>query len=483
MLFKWRALSSYLLRPDVRRDRNYRKLLPGLPAIVAATSAVIVGFLAWQHSEEQVASRYLDQARACYKAKNYTEALTCYERLVHMEEGRQASLFGLARTLEALGQEERAVLLMRELAPPDRAGHGDAHWWWARRLLATPDLGAGARTLEHHLVSALDGGAADVDAVRGVLGEMYLAEGKLKQAEALLQPASKVHPQLRLRLAQLYALRGEPDAARAEARAMLAHFRALALSEPREHQPRLYWADAALFLEDFSGAEAALQDGLKASGAALYRTALARVYLAWSDALGRARQANPAEQLNLVQKALEQDPGYADALLRLWAFTQASGDAATNARNTLRTLLASGRGGALAHLALGMDAWQQGDEAAGLVHLEQAYVAAPGIALVANNLAWALAAAQPPDLPRALALIDSVVQRFPAEPTYRDTRAQILGRLGRWREALADYQAALPAHATRADFHRRLADCYRHLNMPAMAAEHDRLSQSSSLPR
>jgi predicted Zn-dependent protease len=164
-------------------------------------------------------------------------------------------------------------------------------------------------------------------------------------------------------------------------------------------------------------------------------------------------------------------------LLRLWAFTRAPGAQANAARGVLRGMLARGQGGALVHLALGMDAWQHEDKAAALVHLEQAYALPPEMGLVANNLAWALASAQPPDLPRALGLIDSVVQRWPADPVFRDTRGQILARLGRWREALTDLQVALPIYGTKPEFHRRLADCYRHLEMPAMAQEHEQLAQ------
>src|SRR5438445_652901 len=75
-------------------------------------------------------------------------------------------------------------------------------------------------------------------------------------------------------------------------------------------------------------------------------------------------------------------------------------------------------------------------------HLEQAFRLAPQEGLVANNLAWLLAQPPSPDLPRALALIDSVLARWPDQPNYLETRGQILVKLQRWNEALADLEMA-----------------------------------------
>jgi hypothetical protein len=73
-------------------------------------------------------------------------------------------------------------------------------------------------------------------------------------------------------------------------------------------------------------------------------------------------------------------------------------------------------------------------------------------------LAWHLSQMKPPNLPRALGLIDVVVKRWPAISSCRDTRGQILAKMERWDEALVDLEAALPAMPQNLKLHLALAD-------------------------
>jgi tetratricopeptide (TPR) repeat protein len=455
------------------RSRNPRLLFRALPAVVLGTAALSIGMAAYARREAETTSLYLEEAKGRFKAQDYAGAMTCYDRLAHLGGSRPEVLFGLALTAQAQGEQERATLLMTELAPPDRRGYGEAHLWWARRLLSNPSATPPMQdAAERHLLNALDGELEDPASAHGLLGEFYLNRGKLDQAETHLLKAVREKPQLRLRLAQLYATRGNKDRARSEAELARNFFRAGAQHELHDHQARLRWADALLLLGDQRGAVEVLREGLNATGDAVYRPALARVYVAWSDSLGADARVNPGDQLALLEKALEYDPTQVELTMRLWAFTKFRGEAAEKARTVLRTQLASGKATGLVYLALGMDAWERGKADEALVLLEQAYRLAPQMGLVVNNLAWVLANSQPPDLSRALSLMDSLLSRWPNEPMYRDTRGQIYARSGRWREALTDLQAALPAYAADPQMHRRLADVYEHLGLAEMAAEH-----------
>ncbi len=183
------------------------------------------------------------------------------------------------------------------------------------------------------------------------------------------------------------------------------------------------------------------------------------------------------------------------------------------ARALIHTLLAEGKSPASLHLILGVDAWQSGRAAEALAHWEQSYQLSPHMAVVANNLAWALAHPQPldlrgaiatfsaigplpaqtavaaglggpllrtpgPDLPRALGIADSVVKRFPTNVRFRDTRGHILLKMGRWQEAVADLVVALPEVPNKRETHRALAEGHRQLGMNALAAEHQRLAEA-----
>jgi Flp pilus assembly protein TadD len=117
------------------------------------------------------------------------------------------------------------------------------------------------------------------------------------------------------------------------------------------------------------------------------------------------------------------------------------------------------------------------------LHWERANQLAPDMPAIANNLAWLLSQSAPPDLPRALQLADMAVEKSPREMNFRDTRGHILMKLGRWKEALADLEAALPTTPNPAEMHLSLAEVYRHLDAPAMAAEHQRLAKEKAAAR
>jgi predicted Zn-dependent protease len=68
------------------------------------------------------------------------------------------------------------------------------------------------------------------------------------------------------------------------------------------------------------------------------------------------------------------------------------------------------------------------------------------------------------------------IDKMPGETNFRDTRGHIFLKMGRWKEALADLEAALPNTPHAPQMHRSLAEVYEHLGAPAMAAEHRRLA-------
>jgi predicted Zn-dependent protease len=96
---------------------------------------------------------------------------------------------------------------------------------------------------------------------------------------------------------------------------------------------------------------------------------------------------------------------------------------------------------------------------------------------VANNMATLLTLSTPPELDRALAIIQSVVTNTPANPEFRDTRGQILLKLGRYQEAITDLEFALPSLKPAANTHKALAEAYQALGLSELAQEHLRLAK------
>ena len=141
-------------------------------------------------------------------------------------------------------------------------------------------------------------------------------------------------------------------------------------------------------------------------------------------------------------------------------------------------MLVKGPPSAMLHLLLGLDAWKRGKQDEGILHLEQAYQLAPDVGLVVNDLAAMLATGPKPDLTRALALAETAVQHWPGETHFRDTRGQILVKLGRYKEALGDLEIAQRATPDNPSVHAALAIAYDHLGMSSLAEGHRRMAEA-----
>jgi tetratricopeptide (TPR) repeat protein len=473
------------------RGRSLRLLLAGLPALLAGAGAAVLTGLSLLTPAGELEARYLEAGKSALKRQDYAAALTCYDRLAPRGGDRPEALYGLALTAEALGQPGRAAALMADLAPADQTGYGPAHVWQARHLLQTP--GDAAETLaaaKNHLQLALKCDLEDRDAAHGLLGELCLAEFQLDrtktplldEAETHLTRAARTRPQLRMRLAQLYTFRGQKERAVSEATQAANYFRSR-ISDSADHFARVHLADALAFLEKFPEAVSTLEEGWNATHEPVYRTALARVYTVWSDVLlAQDAKANVGKRLELMQRGLDCDPANQGLLNRLLVAIQTNGPDAEDARKALQNMAATGQAPAMAmaHFALGLDAWQHGRAPEAQVHWERAFDLTPQVPAIANNLAWLLAEAKPPDLPRALELANRALERAPNNPGFRDTRGRILARLGRWKEALPDLEAAVAAAPADPALHGVLADVYRHLGVAGMAEEHERLAQTKS---
>jgi tetratricopeptide (TPR) repeat protein len=466
------------------RGRNWRTFVAGVPALAVALGTGGVIIASWTGSDRELQARYLSEGKAAFEAKDYAQAMTCYERAIPGSRDPEP-VYRLALTAEALGDVGRAANLMRSITPVDGAGYAPAHYWIARKLLAAAP-GRGTRdAAEEHLLKALAGDLDDKPAAHGLLGQLYLSmyrpadesTNRLTEAESHLAKAVVTHPIFRLPLARTFAARGNAARARQEAELAVRFFRDRARADSANLTARLAWADATTFLEDYAGAVSVLEEGLATTGDPSYRVAAARVYLAWFDVRRKQPATATDELLGLLDKGLTNDPANRDLLNRLLDLLRVGGPDADRARATLQSLLArGGSGGAHIHFALAVDARLRGDAAAEVLHLEQAHRLDPKMPLIANNLACVLSKPPTPDLPRALTLANLAVERDPANPAFRDTRGRILLAQQNWSEALVDLEMTLAKAPETPGLHRALADVYAHLGQPGLATEHRKLA-------
>jgi tetratricopeptide (TPR) repeat protein len=461
-----------------RRRLSFRLFFQGLPALLGIAALLTLSVLGLSVPTAEVEARYAEKGRAAFQAKDYPLALTCFERACAQGGEQPEILFALALAAEALGQTERAALVMSQLAPPDSQGYGEAHLWQALRLLqADPQTPAMRKAAEAHLLRALQGEIKDRELAHVLLGEVYFAAGQLDLAEQHLTKGLKARPVARLRLARLYQLRGDTERARREALIAAEYFKARAQANLQDHFSRLAWADAVTFAEQFPEAVAILEEGWTVSQKIEYRVALGRVYASWCDYQVRVKGGKDLEQLGLVEKGLAHDPTNPVLLNRLLLVLAAGGNDADKARQALQGMLARGEAAGVAHFALGVDAWHAGKSEEARLHWERATELAPQLTMAANNLAMLLSEGRRPDLAGAAQLINLVLDKVPNHPAYRDTRGRIYAKMGKWREALPDLEAALSKSPNDPSLHRVLATVYEQLGVPAMAAEHRRLAE------
>ncbi|MBY0460062.1 MAG: hypothetical protein K2V38_22325, partial [Gemmataceae bacterium] len=335
---------------------------------------------------------------------------------------------------------------------------------------------------ESHLDRALKGDLGpEKPAAQRLLGQLYLAARRadaraLDEAEKLLVACRQTIPETHFDLIQLFAARGDRDNLRREADTALRLFREKAQFDPNNPTPRVNWSRAAAALEEFPEAVRILEEGFRATGDPLFRSALATVHAAWYD--HERAKPTPAvpDTLGLLDAGLKYDAANRDLLNRLSARLQ-TGPEAAPARAALERLLAEGSTArAHIHFALAIDAQLRKDAAAEKVHLELAYKADKNVGVVANNLAVTLT--QPPnqDLPRALELVNAALRQDPDSPTFRDTRGHVHLLSGRWAEAIDDFEFVLSRQRDAEGAHAALATAYENVGRRDLAAEHRRLA-------
>lgn len=310
----------------------------------------------------------------------------------------------------------------------------------------------------------------------------YLAAGQPGEAIARQMDASQLEPSRWLATAQLCAnLRDERQWKIASERAE-AHLAAKITKNPFDHLTRIDLTRVYVDNQRLAEADALVLEGLRLAGAdaspqvLALRRAASELMLMKIDAVEDGSDGDLAKKLLLVAKAIELDADNLRAYGKMLALYQSA--SSPDDRGVLIRMLeqqiAEGNSIAIAHFALGSAKWMDGEHDDALWHTERALELQPSMADVANNLAWLLAQGDSPDLPRALAMIETALAKRPADYRYRDTRGTILMKLQRWNAALADFETILPLvpPRDRSGVHQNLAEIYDAFDKPVIAELH-----------
>lgn len=488
----WFALIfSLMLRPFVEFGRlmrwilelvvgwwpqaQWRYLFQGLPAVLLA-GAVTVPL--WGETSEKDKHQYFDAAREAFDRKDYDTAEVFYRALVQQEPTNEIFRYNMARTVEANGRRDEAMAIMASLAPRGEQGFALAHLWQALQLLRDPSGGEQALSLaEAHLLRAVRGrGQVSTDA-HAFLGQMYLASGRLKQAEEHFDAASAGRPELRIALARVHVLQGQKDQGRRDAEKALEYYSRQEDADLDNHEARLFAAEALTFLERFGEATAMLDKGFKTSTDIRYPVALGRVFLTWEESLRRSPQATRQQHEFLLGESFRYDPTSRLLLRRLINGLRADGAETEIVRGVVRTALERNKSPAIVNVLLAIDASDRGEMDSARIYLQRAREADMRIPSRISEMAHSYVDFPPPSPKQAMELVELGLKVWPNDPDLRFCRGDLLARNGQWLESMMDLEAAVKGRPDDRNLRRLLAEVYKRMGMSDKAADQIRKSQ------
>lgn len=473
-LFRLPGLAWRSLRKSWKR-RSPILLLQSIPAI----ASIIVG--AYFFSASTLTTRgdlvdsYTLAARSAMSEERFEQAKVYLDRLVKLGVEDNGTLYMMARAFDAVGDQDRVAAVLNKIAPNDRPVHGDAHFWKAERIARAADNRPEMLAeIELHLLYTLRLDPRHADA-HYRLAQLYEMAGRSDRAVTHLEQIVGDRPIVSIDLARVYLLSGDRDRAISMGNQARDLMERRSRNEPMDLGMRLAWAQSELFLDRYSNAVEILESGIglhhdNENSVNTLRRALALTYIEYSDWLKSNREDSEAEQLQLLELALSTYPYERELLERFVLLLQ--GDTWETAKPRLMRLLSQGKSVAFVHLVLGTAAGERGNHDEAVFHLTRANELQPGMMIILNNLAWYIATSPDPDLQQALQLVELAVEQAPEFHAIRDTRGQILVKLGRFAEALPDLEFALPVHQDSVQLHEALAEAYANLAQPELEQLH-----------
>ena len=367
---------------------------------------------------------------------------------------------------------------MKQIAGKDVTGYAPAHFWLASQLIEQALRDSGrlqpqvVEEIKQHLKHVISSEPKHVEA-RRILGQICLQERRIDEAIQHLSVAAETMPDVRFVLAQLYVLQGNRSLAEFHGKLVKDAYQERLQADPGDADAQLGLAAVELFLDRPQAAIDLLTQGLNRSNDERFRAALAHCYVTTYD---RTNSDDAALRLELIEKAHRFDPDNWAVISRLHALAYEKEPAAVRARQILEQTLKDGIAPGALHFVLGTIAAREGDLPSAQSHLEAAYRLHPDWPEVANNFAWLMAQSEKPDLEQALRAANSAVESVPQNAHYRETRGQILAKMGRYQEAIADLELALTALPKLPAIHTALAESYEKLGDPELAARHRELA-------
>ncbi len=483
-------------------SRPWNLLLYCLPVMLVGLFTILLVYVLFSQPKKAFEHRYDILAKQLLTAGRYEEArVACLRGLSEAKNERDSAqwLYYLAVALNGLGNTQQAQALVKAAAPLDHPGSLQAHILVARSLLDSTNLtplaireaashptnstGVILHMAERQLLNALSIDPESVD-VNEALGRFYINTRQLPKARAYLMKIFSVKPDTSLLLAITADLENDaPSAILWSDRAVVAFEQNLVKTAPHyKYADRDGLIEALKIKSKYTGdspapnrivvtnampmdspvvwlgivhlllingkyapAMATLDQQILVNSNAVFAAAIGDICATWAQAIPQNQPGASAARLRLVEKGLKYSPDNLILQLLLAEISRGTDDSAAEAKVLLNQLIAAATGepAALWEFILWTDSRIRGDLVVARQHLDKAARMAPDNPRIKNDLALELSAGPPAEQARGLKLIQSVVDQYPYDASFRETRGQVLARMGRNQEAVADLEYAV----------------------------------------
>jgi tetratricopeptide (TPR) repeat protein len=459
------------------KDRRLVNFLLGLPAVAVFSVFGYFYVVGSTQSESNLGQTYLLAARKAQEAKLFNEAKLLFERGLALVPRDVNARYELANVSVQLKDFSRLTTLLNELAPEDRANHLPSHllkanWYFELASEDESKFELGVKQLRY--VLELDSRHPEAHAT---LGDICFQRQQWQEAISHYSVIQGEDPSRRMLVARAYEKSGNPEQAAIVAERSRTYFAQRIQRHPEEIESRLHLADACLFLKRHSEAVLALQEASKRSDDDRIRLMLATALLAWSDEIQQSSPEAMEQRFDLISASFLLNPSSLVALDRMLKLLGGTSEVATRGREFLLRNITEGKATAMCHLLLGSIAYEEKNAEEAKFHIDRAYKLMPQSGIIVNNFAYLLCFGEDSNPEEALRLMNLVIQREPNIAAYRDTRGQILVKMGRFSEAIEDLEDAIAMQPNSASSHETIAVAYERLNLTDLAAEHRQKSR------
>lgn len=463
-----------------------RRFLCGLPAL-GATLVALVCYLVSTVNNTTTRGWILRDFNTAVTDQAPERAVRIGQRLISDSRvSDPETLFEVSELHEQLGDTERSSAMIELMAPEMVKGYWRAHQKQALKLAPEISRSTDAEVLRSAFWHLTHSGDNDRDELLRAWAEYSLRVGDINRALRWLEKLSHSDPQQLFGVADLaWSLGDEETAHRSLEKASRVYAKSISLN-PTSKSDRIYCALAFAKLQRMDKAIETMASGWRLTQDKDFADGIAELYILQFD-LDTAQHRDPNSRFDVLMSALkwnsrnEQAHDRAIALFR----SESSSELRNEIRQFVQALTIEQPGYEVSYFTLSTLEIIEGRTADAITTLRQVVALNPDLPPALNNLAWLLSEDPQPQgnqlgtmdhanaLDHAIELARRAVALDPEHSSYRDTLGTILLKQDKLSEAVVELELALRDASNPTSIHRKLADAYRRLAQPDIAAGHE----------